>query len=257
MKKSIISVAILLAMMLSSCADNTGGGAAVDGTGTTGVNAATTESVVESSVVTTETETSDAETEFDINAEENLPFRLLHMTFEEIEAEFGPYVTNEGRYFTDLQPLGIKVVFEEEVSETIEIDESVIPEPDSLPFQIQLNSEFEDTLYPGFKLLNGTAMTAEEAYTIFSDYTDSEWDIVNCNPLQAPNYEVHIDIEGKYDMWLNLHYSMDLYSEFNQEFMSVPEELRTEWLETRKSEFCQMLEQEKTGSIARARIRLK
>lgn len=196
---------LLTVALLASC---TGTGTNPEQTGTAGTTAATE--------VATETKNSQEillPKEFDITAEENIPFRLTDMTFAEIEAEFGPltreYLAMGGSpvYVSDKFP-GLEIMF---LTGSATVDGMPAASGDDMPDNITITDD--RALYPGIK----PGMTADEVAAIIPEmdpkggsYSISEY---------LGGYRTHYGIEG-YSISVSWKLSKETYSELEQNMMA-------------------------------------
>lgn len=211
MKKTITAIAVLLAVLLGSCAE-TGGGEAQNSAQSSAEATAQTEAVTKDAetsaledpnAVTTdmdvpsETKETDAAPAFDINDESCLPYRLAEMTYSEIEAEFGPLNLDEWWYggspvYTSDKLDGIKAVFITVTGDLKAENGFPAASPEDYPTFISVglkeysedNPEYVNEIYPGYKY----GMSMEEALNILyageEPDSDANERIVEWNPIK-------------------------------------------------------------------------
>lgn len=159
MKKSIVSAVILLAVLLGSCS---GAGTGAQDSANSTAEATTQTSAVsieaDTAAVTTEaedTEATDAASAFDINDESCLPYRLINMTYSEIEAEFGPlkqvgwWYGGAPAYKSDTLD-GVWIAFIRTSGKLKEANGLSLADTDDKPGEVYVSDE-DMTVYPGLK----------------------------------------------------------------------------------------------------------
>ena len=252
MKKSIVSAVILLAVLLGSCSGagtDTQDSANSTAEATTQTSAVSTEA--DTAAVTTEaedTEATDAAPAFDINDESCLPYRLINMTYSEIEAEFGPLKQDEWRYgaspaYKSDKLDGIVIVFIRTSGNRTDENGAPLADYDDKPGEICVSNK-EMTVFPGLKI----GMNGKEVYDVLRKYyPEINSNNLSYNPMSANNfYSISFAVREDCGITLNMGIS-GLENEYPDLYTGMPEDFDYE-----KSE--QMLFDEEIGTLGYIKI---
>lgn len=252
MKKSIAAGVILLAVLLGSCS---GAGTDTQDSANSTAEAKTQTSAIsteaDTAAVTTEaedTEATDAAPAFDINDESCLPYRLINMTYSEIEAEFGPlkqvgwWYGGAPAYKSDTLD-GVWIAFIRTSGELKEANGLSLADTDDKPGEVYVSDE-DMTVYPGLK--NG--MTGKEVYEVLRKYyPDISSEQLTYNPVTA-NMHYFISFAVREDCGITLKMDISgLEDEYPDLYTGAPEDFDYE-----KSE--QMLFDEEIGTLGYIKI---
>lgn len=253
MKKPIVSAVILLAVLLGSCS---GAGTDMQDSANSTAEAKTQTSAIsteaDTAAVTTEepseTEATDAAPAFDINDDNCLPYRLINMTYSEIEAEFGPLKQDEWRYgaspaYKSDKLDGIVIVFIRTSGNRTDENGAPLADYDDKPGEICVSNK-EITVFPGLKI----GMNGKEVYDVLRKYyPEVNSNNLSYNPMSANIfYSISFAVQDNCGITLNMGIS-GLEDEYPDLYTGTPEDFDYE-----KSE--QMLFDEEVGTLGYIKI---
>lgn len=240
MKKSIVSAVILLAVLLGSCSgagtDTQDSANSTDAV-TQGAQTSAVSTEADTAAVTTEaenTEATDAAPAFDINDEHCLPYRLINMTYSEIEAEFGPlkqvgwWYGGAPAYKPDTLD-GVWIAFIRTSGKLKEANGLSLADTDDKPGEVYVSDE-DMTVYPGLK--NG--MTGKEVYEVLRKYyPDISSEQLTYDPVTA-NMHYFISFAVREDCGITLKMDISgLEDEYPDLYTGTPEDFDYEKSEQR------------------------
>ena len=155
---------------------------------------------------------------FNLYDDSNLPFRLVDMTYSEIEAEFGPLESPYMMYggspvYTSERLPGIIIVY---ISADATLsDGRPAAAFDEIPDRIDVVGG-EYYMYPGMYI----GMSVNELTSILSDY-----EVTNISPMVKKTYDIHAEIVGKYRIYATFNLPENLFREFMDHYHSVKDEI--------------------------------
>lgn len=181
---------------------------------------AKTDGITETEPATTAPETDEPDSTFDIEQDDAVPYKLLTMTFDEIEKEYGtlgykslrhggipvydakqlPNIEIDFRHSSATYTEGMPIETSEEIQGNV-YDGIPIAAPDDIPTDIYIR-DTDRYIYPGLKV----GMSAEEVKNIIPDW----WSDIGYIPQMsesviAVNYDIN---DCHIQVWIKIHDSL-------------------------------------------------